>query len=184
MGFSHSSSTGIGAIICVNNAYVSLQCKHTLTHIVHVLSIHWYKAGEKSWTYCTHTSPDNTHTLWPHTKVHFNPTAGPIDSKHHRHRSERIPVREDRIVNVSWSDGRQREREVVSDSIHSHMKRKWRERGVFHPLCCGCSCKEKWFAGFKHNRQMERAIRQHQREGWRGGGEETSESYLLSRIVL
>lgn len=53
--------------------------------------------------------------------------AGPIDWRHHRHRSERIPVGADRIVNVGWSDRRPAEREVVSDSIHSHMKRK-RER--------------------------------------------------------
>lgn len=125
------------------------------------------------------------HTLWPHIKVHFNPTAGPIDSKHHRHRSERFPVRADRIVNVSWSDGRQREREVVSDSIHSHMKRKWRERGVFHPLCCGCSCKEKAGSlGLSITgrwRELSDSIRE------RGGGgvrKEISESYLLSRIVL
>lgn len=110
---------------------VSAVQTHTHIHCIwsHVLSIHWYKAEEKSWTYCTHISPDNTQTLWPHMRVHFNPTVSPIDWNHHSHRSERIPVRADRIENVSLRD-MQQEREAASDSIHSHMKRKWREESL------------------------------------------------------
>ena len=86
----------------------------------------------------------------------FNSTAGAIDWKHHRHtqRSERIPVRADRIVNVNWSDSRQGERErgrerssVGQDSFTHEDREREREsggrRGVFHPRCRGSSCEEK-----------------------------------------
>lgn len=41
---------------------------------------------------------------------------------HHRHRSERIPVGANRIVNVSGSDRRQAESRLVSDGERSHLE--------------------------------------------------------------
>lgn len=55
-----------------------------------------------------------------------------------------------------------REREAVSDSIHSHMKRE-RESGVFHPRCCGSSCKEK--AGSPGSNIIQRE----EERGWADG---------------
>lgn len=124
MGFSCSSSISIGGITCVD-ACVSAVQTHTHTHCTwrRVLSVHCIK-HESNPAHAVHTLHQLTHTPASYEGV-FQLCCGSywLETSH-THRSERIPVTADRIVNVIGSDGRPSERCCVRRCSFT-----WRESG-------------------------------------------------------